>query len=305
MELYVRACRFYPEIGRKIPVAYNPCERFDEISGLNDRLRVILVQKGTGILCLDDKKISVIAPCVLCISEKETVRLVDSVNWEARAFYFHPRYINDNFDFETIRVMKKELAITVKQDSFLLDPFVERNENYLGQLNIDAASMSYASGLMESVRKEIDEQSHRFWSCRARSYFIELLFILARIYRSPEENKADIVNKSPEIVDKIILYLNSNYSKKITIPELCTLFNTNKTTIQEQFQSATGQSILAYLIALRVKLSTLMLKDTGLTISEIVERLGFSDSAHFNKTFKKLTGYSPNSYRKQFTWIAK
>jgi AraC family L-rhamnose operon regulatory protein RhaS len=158
---------------------------------------------------------------------------------------------------------------------------------------------------MDSVRKEIDEQSHRFWSCRARSYFIELLFILARIYRSPEEKKADVVNKSPETVDKIILYLNSNYSKKITIPELCTLFNTNKTTIQEQFQSATGQSVLAYLIALRVKLAALMLKDTGLTISEIVERLGFSDNAHFYKTFKKLTGYSPNLYRKQFTWIVR
>ncbi len=305
MELYVRACRFYPEIGREIPVAHNPCEKFDEISGLSDRLRLILVQKGTGILNINGKKISVIAPSVLCINEKETVRLVDSVRWDAQAFYFHPRYINDNFDFETIRKMKKELAITVKQDSFLLGPFVERNENYLGQLNIDAASMSYASGLLESVRKEIDEQAHQFWSCRARSYFIELLFILARIYRSPEENRADIVNNSPEIIDKIILYLNSNYSKKITIAELCTLFNTNKTTIQEQFQSATGQSILAYLIALRVKLAALMLKDTSLTISEIVERLGFSDNAHFNKMFKKLTGYSPNLYRKQFTWIAR
>jgi AraC family L-rhamnose operon regulatory protein RhaS len=124
-------------------------------------------------------------------------------------------------------------------------------------------------------------------------------------YRSPEEKTVDIVNSSSETVNKIILYLNSNYANKITIPELCALFNTNKTTIQEQFQNATGQSILAYLISLRVKLATLMLKDTGLTIAEIVERLGFSDSAHFNKMFKKLTGYSPNHYRKQFTWIGR
>ncbi len=305
MELYVRACRFYPEISKEIPIAYNPSEKFDEISGLGERLRVILVQKGTGILSIDDKKISIVAPAVLCINEKESVHLVDSVKWDAQSFYFHPQFINYNFTFEKIRGNKKEFAITEKQETFLLDPFIERNDKYIGQLNIDSASIHYASGLFDSIRKEIEEQSHRLWSCRARSYFIELLFTLARAYSSPEEKSAGIVINSSETVDKIILYLNSNYSKKITIPELCTLFNTNKTTIQEQFQNATGQPIMAYLISLRVKLATLMLKDTGLTISEIVERLGFSDNAHFNKMFKKLIGYSPNQYRKQFTWIGK
>ncbi len=305
MELFVRACSFYPEIVKEIPIAYNPCEKFDGIYGLNERLKVILVQKGTGILNIDNNKISIVAPAALCINEKETVYLVDSVRWEARAFYFHPQYINNSFTFEKIRGRKEDLVITERQDSFLLDPFFERNERYLGQFNIDVTSMHYASDLLDSVRKEIEEQSHRFWSCRARSYFIELLFILASAYRSPEEKSSDIFNNSSEMVDEIILYLNSNYAKKVTIPELCSLFNTNKTTIQEQFQNATGKSIMAYLISLRVKLATLMLKDTGLTISEIVERLGFSDNAHFNKMFRKLTGYSPSEYRKQFTWIGK
>ena len=181
---------------------------------------------------------------------------------------------------------------------FLLDPFIERNERYLGEFNIDILSMHYVSDLLDSVRKEIEEQSHRFWSCRARSYFIELLFNLVNVYRSSEQKGSDIFNNSLEMVDEIILYLNSNYASKITIRELCSFFNTNRTTIQKQFHNATGQSIMTYLISLRVKLATLMLKDTGLTISEIVERLGFSDNAHFDKMFKKLTGYSPNEYRK-------
>lgn len=305
MDLFVHAHRFYPEVGKKIPIAFNLCENFDQTSSLYDRFKIILVQNGTGILIIDDTKISVVAPAVLCINEKEIVRLFDSVRWEAQAFYFHPQYINNNFTFEIVRGKKDDLAITERQDAFLLDPFIDRNEKYIGQLNIDISSFHYATSLLDSVRKEIEEQSHQFWSCRARSYFLELLFIFARAYRSPLERNAKIVYNSSEIVDKIILYLNSNYAKKITLSELCILFNTNKTTIQEQFQNATGQSIMAYLISLRVKLATLMLKDTGLTISEIVERLGFSDNAHFNKMFKKLTGYSPNQYRKLFTWIGR
>ena len=298
MELFVRACNFYPEIGKEIPITYNPFEKFDGIYELNERLKVILVQKGTGILSIGNNKVSIVAPTVLCINEKETVYLIDSFRWEARAFYFHPQYVNNSLTFEKIRERKEDLVITERQDLFLLDPFIERNERYLGEFNIDILSMHYVSDLLDSVRKEIEEQSHRFWSCRARSYFIELLFNLVNVYRSSEQKGSDIFNNSLEMVDEIILYLNSNYASKITIRELCSFFNTNRTTIQKQFHNATGQSIMTYLISLRVKLATLMLKDTGLTISEIVERLGFSDNAHFDKMFKKLTGYSPNEYRK-------
>lgn len=305
MEFAIQAHQFYPEIGKNIPIAYNLRERFEENPPFDQRLRVVLVHKGTCILSIEEKKFSVVAPVVLCFNEKENVGLIDDIGLEAESFYFSPQYINNNFTFDKMRGKKEELAISERQETYLLDPFFERNDQYLGQLNIDLASLHYAATLLESVRKEIDEQSHRFWSCRARSFFIELLFVLARVYRSPEEKNVNIVNHSSELVNKIILYLNANYANKITIPELCMLFHTNKTTMQQLFQNATGQSVMAYLISLRVKLATLMLKDTGLTMEEIVERLGFSDNAHFNKMFKKSTGYSPNQYRKQFTWIGK
>ena len=40
-----------------------------------------------------------------------------------------------------------------------------------------------------------------------------------------------------------------------------------------------------------------MLSRQGLTVSEVAERVGFSDPSAFHRSFKKWTGQSPGSYR--------
>jgi len=305
MELCIYAERFYPDPGGKIPVAFDNVEKSQEIPGLYDRLRIVIITRGTGIIQIADRKFSVIAPAVLCINENEQARLLDSSDWEAQIVYFHPEYINGNLTFDKIRGTEIESLITSKQDIFLFQPFIKRSETFIGLLCPDTVTMNNILNLLNSAKKEIMEQAHSYWSCRARSYFLELLFTLVNIYQSPEICASRFFEKSSPLADEVILYLNTNYEKKITIPELCFLFHTNKNTLQKQFREATGQSVVAYIIDLRVKLAMLMLRDTGISVMEISDRLGFSDSAHFNKMFKKASGCSPLEYRRQFTWLGK
>ena len=300
MELYVQAGRFYTDPGKKIPIAFNPDEKFEPIPGLNERLRVVLVQSGTGIVRMGDKRISVLAPAALCINETEMVRLEDSIGWKAQAFYFHPAYINAMLSFDKIRGIEHESLITGRQDAFLCKPFITRGGNYSGLLHPDTHTFNRLLALFDSVRREIEEQSHRFWSCRARSFFIEVLFALVTVHDTPQPVSDSIIEHSSELADQVILYLNSNYGEKITISGLCSRFGTNRTTLQAEFRNAANQSVMDYLINLRVKLAALMLKDTSLTVTEISERLGFSDNAHFTKTFRSRTGSSPAQYRKQY-----
>lgn len=300
MDVSILTKRFYP--GPNIPVFINKAEVLSNLPGFDKRFRFVLVQKGTGILRINSRRISLIAPAALCINEKEDVSIEDSQGWAAQGFYFHPQFINANLTLDKIRGKHTEFLITEKQDLFLLKPFVERNETYIGLFDLDILIAKTLAGWLESIKNEIEEQSHQFWSCRARSYFLELLFALVTIYQSPEAGDISVIRNESDLINKVILYLNANYHRKITIFELTQKFNTNRTTLQKQFQEATGQSVLSYLIALRIKLAALMLKDTRLPVSEIVEKLGFNDSAHFNKMFHKQMGYSPTKYRQQFTW---
>ena len=80
-------------------------------------------------------------------------------------------------------------------------------------------------------------------------------------------------------------------------------FHTNRTTLTERFGLVTGQPVLSYLIRLRVRLASLMLRDTMLPVSEVMTRVGFTDSTHFGRTFRKHLGCTPSEYRTRFCWM--
>jgi AraC-like DNA-binding protein len=52
-----------------------------------------------------------------------------------------------------------------------------------------------------------------------------------------------------------------------------------------------------YISRKRIALAQELLRATNLKIVEICYRVGFRDLAHFNRTFKRLTGATPNQYR--------
>lgn len=301
IQLFTDGSKFYP--GRKIPFYYNSNEEFLTEMGQLERLRIILVKNGTGIVRINDHRIALLPPTLFCINEKDLICLEQNAHIQAVSLYFHPEFINIDLNFDNIREKCDDMSLTTRQDSHLFKPFVFRSPEYIGELNIDSTASMRITELFESIKNEATQQVDWYWTCRARSYFLELLFFIERIFFTPDAKQGIKLSNTSNSVEEIVLYLHANYNNRITVDELCKRFNTNRTTLQKQFQMLTGMPIMTYLMKLRIKLAALMLKDTGILISEIVERLGFSDNAHFDKTFHKHTGYSPTEYRQHFTWL--
>ena len=69
-----------------------------------------------------------------------------------------------------------------------------------------------------------------------------------------------------------------------------------------KFQKATGMTIISYLTKLRINVAALLLKDTFLPVSEVIDRVGFNDITHFGRMFKKYIGTSPTEYRQKYSW---
>ena len=61
----------------------------------------------------------------------------------------------------------------------------------------------------------------------------------------------------------------------------------------------TDQSFFDLLGGMRIAKAKKLLADPSLRIHEIAEMAGFSDVAHFSRSFKKLTGATPGEYRNQ------
>jgi AraC family transcriptional regulator len=60
-----------------------------------------------------------------------------------------------------------------------------------------------------------------------------------------------------------------------------------------------GCSFREYLTLIRIRRGTDLLKRSSTSITEIAFACGFSDHAHFTRTFKRATGLTPTAYRIQ------
>jgi AraC family L-rhamnose operon regulatory protein RhaS len=106
-----------------------------------------------------------------------------------------------------------------------------------------------------------------------------------------------------DILEDVLLYIHTNYAEKITLNRLVDIFHMNRTTLNELFKKELKEPVISYLIRFRIEISSLMLRDTGIPIQEIAFRIGFDDSGHFGRTFKKLKGCSPTKYREDNSWL--
>lgn len=295
MELATIGYKSHP--GRRVLIWCNPEETFDADINTEERLKLILIENGTGILRIEGQRVSLIAPSILCIGEKEKIILEKNINLQARAVYFHPKVINSILNFENYQNRNKELPLTCMQDSCWLRPFWRRDDDYNGCLNVGPETFQRVIRLFDQLRDELIEQHDDYWPCRSRSYFLEILFMLDRIYRDPDAKNKLLLDEPAEEIQKVLLYLNTNYDRKITIAELCEEFHINRTTLQENFTKATGYPVMTYLIKLRLMLASTMLRDTTVPATEVMERTGFSDITNFGKMFKKYMGCAPTEYR--------
>ena len=131
---------------------------------------------------------------------------------------------------------------------------------------------------------------------------MELLFLCEKIYI--DDNNVEVIsNEIDDDINSVLIYIYNNYSKKITISELTQKFNINRTTLSKKFNEFVGESIITYLNKLRVNMASIMLRDTGLPVNEIMERVGFLDSAHFLRTFKSYMKMTPTEYREKYCWL--
>lgn len=291
--------------GKEVPLWHNTRETFDPQLGAGTHFRLILIESGTGILRINDQHIVFNAPVLLCLNEQETLSLEQSINIKATALYFHPTVINDAFSLEKIRNAQPNFRPTDWQDRVWLDPFIDHSANCHGLLNLGPTTANQIAQQIAYTARELNQQRDIFWPCRSRSYFLELLFTIDRLYREPELTEIGMIaqlENQKEIGD-VLLYLHTHYQEKINLNELARQFNTNRTTLTRQFRNVTGQPVMTYLVNLRIHLASLMLRNTTVPVVEVMQRVGFLDDTHFTRTFRKHINTTPSEYRQRNCWM--
>lgn len=100
-------------------------------------------------------------------------------------------------------------------------------------------------------------------------------------------------------IDTSLSYINTFYTKDISIPALAEMENLSVSRYNTVFREVTGTSPTQYITDLRMNHACSLLNGTDIAIGIIGDSVGYPDKHFFSKTFKKHIGVSPLEYRRR------
>ncbi|MFJ7726759.1 response regulator [Neobacillus sp. NPDC097160] len=105
-------------------------------------------------------------------------------------------------------------------------------------------------------------------------------------------------NLPSSTIERVLHYFQKTPLDQITLKDAAERVHMNPSYLSQLFKQQLNKKFVDYITELRIEESKRLLVKTSLRMSEIAERVGYSDLAYFSNNFKKITGFSPSEFRK-------
>ncbi len=192
----------------------------------------------------------------------------------------------------------------------LLDPVLKNTsslrtvlEHYLLHFNLQVLPQNPArmvfhddTGRIKELLLRIREESRQKEAGSTeliRCYLIEILLLTMRKIEGAQ------TAYGKDICSFMTAYVAEHYMEDLTLNSLAARLNYSLPYISKRFKDEMGESFIHYLQSYRVTQASRLLAQTERTLSEITEMVGYRDVKFFSDLFRRTTGISPSSYRKQ------
>ena len=96
---------------------------------------------------------------------------------------------------------------------------------------------------------------------------------------------------------KLMKYINDNYKGEISLTGAAQVLHMNSNYVSQLFKKEAGVTFVHYITQKRLEDAKELLTTTQKPLTDIALEVGFNDTFHFIKTFKKFTGMTPGQYR--------
>lgn len=99
------------------------------------------------------------------------------------------------------------------------------------------------------------------------------------------------------LVRKVLTRIDTDLTADLSLRTQADLLNVNSSYLSTLFKKETGMTLTEYVNKKRIKNAILLLNTTNLQIQTIAQYCGIPDVNYFTKTFKKYIGKTPKEYR--------
>lgn len=103
-----------------------------------------------------------------------------------------------------------------------------------------------------------------------------------------------------DLIKKIQQWMIQNLSQPISLDLLADKFSTTKRTLIRRFKKVVDDTPMNYLQKIRVESAKRLLECSGLSLEQIVLKVGYEDVSTFRRLFVELVELTPREYRERF-----
>lgn len=99
------------------------------------------------------------------------------------------------------------------------------------------------------------------------------------------------------IVNQAVSYIEENYNEKISLNDVAESCYVSQWHLSKLMNKHLNKTFYDILNTTRIRKAKELLRQPNLRISDIAERIGYTDTAHFSRVFKKIEDIAPQDYR--------
>lgn len=210
--------------------------------------------------------------------------ILDKYNWMEYSYFYYDEYIYLIFYFNQTQL--SNINMVIKNIENETDAFINDDRNvYILEQTDKVWQLREYSKLVKKVKENL------YYDNISKKYFLNQSNKLSEILENNNNNSnITVINLAKK-------YIINNFNKNITLKDVADEVFLSQNYLSELFKKEIGEGFYDFLSNYRIKKAKEILLTTNLKVYEIAKNVGYNDAITFGRTFKKITGTTPNNFR--------
>ncbi len=113
------------------------------------------------------------------------------------------------------------------------------------------------------------------------------------IFKGQKVHEDEPIRKAQEFIE-------THIEDRITVDQLASMLALGRRNLERRFKKATANTVVEYIQRVKIEAAKMSLESSRDNVSEVMYKVGYTDTKAFRMTFKRITGLSPIEYRNRY-----